>query len=67
VIDPEALAGCAIYNERIETLIVTMISEPGARLPGYRRYALAEEAKRDGAEIASALYAHLEALAQQNA
>jgi len=67
VIDPQAFAGRAVYNERTETLIAAMISEPGVRLPGYRRYALAEEAERDGVAISSALYAQLEALAGQNA
>jgi (2R)-3-sulfolactate dehydrogenase (NADP+) len=64
VIDPAALAGHAIYNERIETLIAAMISDSEVRLPGYRRYALAEKAKRDGVEISSALYDQLTATAR---
>jgi (2R)-3-sulfolactate dehydrogenase (NADP+) len=63
VIDPAALAGTAIYLERIETLIAEMQRDPGVRLPGYRRDALAEQAARDGIEVASALYQQLLELA----
>ena len=63
VIDPAALAGTAIYLERIETLIAEMQRDPGVRLPGYRRDALAEQAARDGIEVASTLYRQLLELA----
>ncbi|HKE39780.1 MAG TPA: Ldh family oxidoreductase [Casimicrobiaceae bacterium] len=65
VIDPDALAGRAVYAERIETLIATMTGEPGVRLPGYRRAALAKEAAAAGVEIPQALYQQLTALAGQ--
>jgi (2R)-3-sulfolactate dehydrogenase (NADP+) len=63
VIDPAALAGTATYLERIETLITEMQRDPGVRLPGYRRDALAQQAARDGIEIATALHQQLLELA----
>ena len=45
VIDPDALAGRATFLDRIETLIAEMAKEPGVRLPGARRRALAEAAR----------------------
>jgi (2R)-3-sulfolactate dehydrogenase (NADP+) len=62
-IDPAALAGRAVYDERIETLITAMIADPAVRLPGYRRAALADEAAKDGVEIPPALYRQLLELA----
>jgi (2R)-3-sulfolactate dehydrogenase (NADP+) len=63
VIDPAALAGTAIYLERIETMIAEMQTDPGVRLPGYRRDALAEQAARDGIEVAPSLHQQLLELA----
>ena len=34
VIDPDALAGRGVYLERVETLVATMLEDPGVRLPG---------------------------------
>jgi len=62
-IDPDALAGRAVYAERIETLIAAMAAESGTRLPGYRREALAAKAATEGVEIAPALQEQLERLA----
>ena len=63
VVDPAALAGDAVYNERIETLIAAMTEDPAVRLPGDRRHALASAAAKDGVEIAPALHRQLVALA----
>ena len=63
VIDPEGLAGRAVYSERIETLIAAMVAEPGVRLPGYRREALAARAAAEGVDIPSALHEQLARLA----
>jgi (2R)-3-sulfolactate dehydrogenase (NADP+) len=63
VIDPGALSGRGIYDERIETLIATMSAEAGVRLPGERREALARSANVDGIEISSQLHDQLIALA----
>lgn len=62
-IDPAALAGRAVYDERIETLIEAMIADPAVRLPGYRRDALAGAAAKDGVEIPPALHRQLLELA----
>jgi len=37
VINPGALAGAEVFNERIETLISAMLLDPDVRLPGSRR------------------------------
>jgi (2R)-3-sulfolactate dehydrogenase (NADP+) len=55
VIDPDALGGRAVCAERIETLVAAMLEDPGVRLPGHRRAALAEEAARNGVAIPEAL------------
>jgi (2R)-3-sulfolactate dehydrogenase (NADP+) len=58
-IDPGALAGSDVYDERIETLLAAMLVDDGVRLPGERRVALAEAAERDGIEISDALLKEL--------
>jgi (2R)-3-sulfolactate dehydrogenase (NADP+) len=63
VIDPGALAGTEVFNERIETLVSAMLADPDVRLPGQRRIALARAAEADGIEVAPALLDQLEALA----
>jgi len=63
VIDPDALAGRSTYLARVETLVAAMIEQPGVRLPGQRREALAAAAARDGLELAPTLHAQLTALA----
>jgi (2R)-3-sulfolactate dehydrogenase (NADP+) len=55
VIDPDALGGREACAERIETLVAAMLQDPGVRLPGHRRAALAEEAPRNGVAIPEAL------------
>jgi (2R)-3-sulfolactate dehydrogenase (NADP+) len=59
VIDPDALGGRAVCAARIETLVAAMLADPGVRLPGHRRAALAEEAARNGVAIPDALAAEL--------
>jgi (2R)-3-sulfolactate dehydrogenase (NADP+) len=60
-IDPSALAGTDVYDERVETLLAAMLLDEGVRLPGQRRIALAEAAARDGIEVPDALLAQLPA------
>lgn len=55
VVDPGALAGRAVYLERVEALVAEMLKDPGVRLPGYRRDALATRAAESGVEIPQAL------------
>ncbi len=63
VIDPGALSGRGVYDERIETLVAAMTAEAGVRLPGERRESLARSANVDGIEISSQLHEQLIALA----
>jgi (2R)-3-sulfolactate dehydrogenase (NADP+) len=63
VIDPGALAGRDAYDERIETLVATMLQDEGVRLPGDRRRALADRAAVEGVEIPERLLGELGALA----
>ncbi|MDQ6923798.1 MAG: Ldh family oxidoreductase [Pseudomonadota bacterium] len=63
VIDPGALSGRGVYDERIETLIAAMTVEAGVRLPGERREALTRSANLDGIDISSQLHDQLIALA----
>jgi LDH2 family malate/lactate/ureidoglycolate dehydrogenase len=52
-----------VYEERIETLIAAMTTEPEVRLPGERREASARKAAADGIEISSQLHEQLITLA----
>jgi (2R)-3-sulfolactate dehydrogenase (NADP+) len=64
VIDPAALAGTDVFNERIETLVEAMLQGPDVRLPGQRRLALEQQARTEGVEVAAALLDQLESLAR---
>ena len=59
VIDPGALAGEAVFAERLEWLVSTMLLDEAVRLPGARRQALREKAMREGIVVAPALLAQL--------
>lgn len=48
VIDPGALAGEAVYHERVEALLSAMLADEGVRIPGYRRVGLAQQAQTAG-------------------
>jgi (2R)-3-sulfolactate dehydrogenase (NADP+) len=50
VFDPQAFAAARFF-ERVEALIADVIAQPGARLPGDRRYANRAEARAHGVEI----------------
>lgn len=63
VVDPGALAGRAVYDERIETLITAMLGDADVRLPGARRQKLAHAAAALGIDIPDALAATLHTLA----
>lgn len=64
VIDPAALAGTEVFQERLETLIAMMLTDPEVRLPGYRRLALAQRARTEGVEVPDSLLNQLETLAR---
>lgn len=63
VVDPGALAGAEVFDERIETLVATMLLDPEVRLPGHRRFELQRQAQTAGIDVAASLLAQLEALA----
>lgn len=62
-IDPAALAGSAVYFERVETLVAAMLEDRDVRLPGQRRLELRERARREGISIPADLHAKIASLA----
>lgn len=64
-IDPAALAGNAIYFERVEALVAEMLKDDGVRLPGDRRHALAARAAKEGIEVPPDLEKQLRELARR--
>jgi len=50
------------FGSRLEDLLAAIESQPGARLPGQRRYALRAKAERDGVAIPRGLYDQLVSL-----
>ena len=62
-IDPGALAGSAVYEERIETLIAAMLEDKDVRLPGDRRQKLTADARANGVTVSDALLKQLQELA----
>lgn len=62
VIDPDALAGREAYYERVDALVTAMLGDPGVRLPGSRRDALVDLARREGVDIPPAVATQLEVL-----
>ncbi|WP_066705709.1 Ldh family oxidoreductase [Curvibacter delicatus] len=62
-IDPGALAGSATYVERVEALICAMLVDDGVRVPGYRRFDLADQATSQGIEVTEATLAPVRAIA----
>jgi (2R)-3-sulfolactate dehydrogenase (NADP+) len=63
--DPQALAGSSIFYERIETLVVAMMTDEGVRLPGTRREDTLAQAQVEGIVIPEALLAQVTELARQ--
>ncbi len=63
VIDPGALAGNAVYYERIETLIAEMLVDDGVRLAGDRRRVLEVKASVSGLNLSDGLLGQLKDLA----
>jgi (2R)-3-sulfolactate dehydrogenase (NADP+) len=63
-IDPGALAGTEKYLERVETVVRTMLSDAGVRLPGARRQASEQTARAQGIDVPDDLLGQIEKLAQ---
>ena len=64
VVDPGALAGRGVYDERIGTLVAEMLKDDGVRLPGARRADLAARAAASGVTLSAALATQLQELAE---
>lgn len=62
-IDPGALAGEGVYTSRLDTLIEMMMQDESVRLPGSRRFATRDVARRDGINVPDAVHQQLVALA----
>ncbi|SAL77737.1 malate/L-lactate dehydrogenase [Caballeronia arvi] len=67
LLDPDALAGSRVYQQRIETLIELMLVDDDVRLPGDRRHEIAAASERDGIALDRKLFEQLQALASNNA
>jgi (2R)-3-sulfolactate dehydrogenase (NADP+) len=63
-IDPGALAGRDVYDERVETLIAAVLADDGVRLPGARRQRLDSAARARGVDVPDATLEALAALAR---
>ena len=50
------------FESRLEALLAAIEAQPGARLPGQRRFALRARAERDGVAIPQALYRQMTSL-----
>jgi (2R)-3-sulfolactate dehydrogenase (NADP+) len=59
-VDPGAMAGRDAFLDRLEVFITAMCADPGVRLPGSRRAALAARAAAEGLEVTDALLAALQ-------
>jgi (2R)-3-sulfolactate dehydrogenase (NADP+) len=63
VVDPDAVAGRAVYDARVEALIAEIMKDDGVRLPGARRADLAARAAKNGIEVSPTLAQQLRDLA----
>lgn len=63
VVDPVALGGAAVYDERVEALLDAMLVDAEVRVPGYRRDALAARAASEGLNVPEAVLKTLHELA----
>ncbi len=62
VIDPGALAGSAVYAERVQALLDAMLVDEGVRIPGQRRYRGVQAAQAQGLEVPEATIQAIDAL-----
>ena len=62
-INPDALAGRAVYESRLTALVQAMLSDAEVRLPGTRRFRLADQAMESGFDLPDALIAQIQAIA----
>ena len=62
-INPDALAGRLVYESRLNALVKAMLSDAEVRLPGTRRFHLADQAMESGFDLPDALIAQIQAIA----
>jgi len=62
-INPDALAGRVVYESRLNALVKAMLSDAEVRLPGTRRFHLADQAMESGFDLPDALIAQIQAIA----
>jgi len=62
-ISPDALAGRAVYEQRIESLLEFILQDDDVRVPGERRFALEQKARAEGIELPDALVEQIRAIA----
>ena len=62
VVDPSCAAG-PDWRRRVARVTDAIESQPGARVPGARRFSARQQHERDGVEIGAALFQTLQALA----
>ncbi|KND62118.1 Ureidoglycolate dehydrogenase [Candidatus Burkholderia verschuerenii] len=67
LLDPDALAGSRVYQQRIETLIELMLVDDDVRLPGYRRHEIAAASASAGIALNRKLFEQLKTLANDRA
>jgi (2R)-3-sulfolactate dehydrogenase (NADP+) len=63
LVDPDALAGAQMVQQRIETFIELMLADPDVRLPGYRRHDIAAASESHGIRLNKRFFEELQALA----
>ncbi|WVN41126.1 Ldh family oxidoreductase [beta proteobacterium MWH-UniP1] len=61
-INPDALAGRAVYEQRIESLLEFILQDDDVRVPGERRFALEQKARAEGIELPDALVEQIRAI-----
>jgi (2R)-3-sulfolactate dehydrogenase (NADP+) len=62
-IDADAFSG-GQFDQRLECLLAAIVDQAGARLPGARRLARREQARRSGIDVDDVLYDEIKALAE---
>lgn len=61
-INPDALAGRAVYESRLSALVQAMLHDAEVRLPGARRFLLADQTMQSGFDLPDALIAQIQAI-----